>query len=306
MDFIGIAVSRSILFSRSSIIPRSTVSPLIADRTPMSPHTDRPLRIVTVDDEPLARDCIRLALRGDPGCEVVAECPDGEHAVQAIEREAPDLVFLDVQMPGMDGFGVIERIGAERMPPVIFVTAFEEHALRAFQVHALDYLLKPFGDDRFRQALAHARRRIHTDQAGELGRRLHALLRDVHAGVHPAAHPPAAPAPSSPYATWLTVSAQNRTQFVRVDDVDWMEADGKYVRLHTGPRAHLIRGSLAAVAERLDPAHFVRIHRSTVVNVARIREVQPWMGGDHLAILHDGTQLRVSRTYRGALLRPDL
>jgi two-component system LytT family response regulator len=273
----------------------------------MPPSTnppDRSLRIVTVDDEPLARDCIRLALRGEAGCEIAAECPDGERAVQAIEREAPDLVFLDVQMPGMDGFGVIERIGAERMPPVIFVTAFEEHALRAFGVHALDYLLKPFGDDRFRQALGHARRRIHTEHDGELGRRLHALLRDVHGGARPGPHPPAAPA--SPYATWLTVSAQNRTQFVRVDEVDWMEADGKYVRLHAGTRAHLIRGSLAAVAERLDPAHFVRIHRSTVVNVARIREVQPWMGGDHLAILRDGTQLRVSRTFRGALLRPDL
>ena len=266
----------------------------------------RPLRIVTVDDEPLARDCIRLALRGEPGCEIVAECPDGERAAETIEREAPDLVFLDVQMPGLDGFGVIERIGAERMPPVIFVTAFEEHALRAFQVHALDYLLKPFSDARFREALGHARRRIHTEHDGELGRRLQALLRDVHGGAHPTASAPPAPAPGSPYATWLTVSAQNRTQFVRVDEVDWMEADGKYVRLHAGGRAHLIRSSLAAVAERLDPAHFVRIHRSTVVNVARIREVQPWMGGDHLAILRDGTQLRVSRTYRGALLRPDL
>jgi two-component system LytT family response regulator len=264
----------------------------------------RPLRIVTVDDEPLARDCIRLALRGEPGCEIVAECPDGERAAEAIGREAPDLVFLDVQMPGMDGFGVIERIGAERMPPVIFVTAFEEHALRAFQVHALDYLLKPFGDARFREALGHARRRIHTEHDGELGRRLHALLRDVHGGAHPVPSTPAASA--SPYATWLTVSAQNRTQFVRVDEVDWMEADGKYVRLHAGARAHLIRCTLAAVAERLDPAHFVRIHRSTVVNVGRIREVQPWMGGDHLAILRDGTQLRVSRTFRGALLRPDL
>jgi two-component system LytT family response regulator len=274
--------------------------------SPAAPSPARPLRIVTVDDEPLARDCIRLALRGEPGCEIVAECPDGERAAEAIEREAPDLVFLDVQMPGMDGFGVIERIGAERMPPVIFVTAFEEHALRAFQVHALDYLLKPFSDARFRAALGHARRRIHTEHDGELGRRLHALLRDVHGGAHPTASAPPAAAPASPYATWLTVSAQNRTQFVRVDEVDWMEADGKYVRLHAGGRAHLIRSSLAAVAERLDPAHFVRIHRSTVVNVARIREVQPWMGGDHLAILRDGTQLRVSRTFRGALLRPDL
>ena len=220
------------------------------------PSTPGPLRVVTVDDEPLARDCIRIALAREPGWRIVAECGGGPAGVQAIEREAPDLVFLDVQMPGMVGFGVIEAVGPERMPATIFVTAFEEHALRAFQVHALDYLLKPFGDDRFHQALQHARRRIHTERRGELGARL--------------------------------------------------EADGKYVRLHAGGRTHLIRGSLAATAERLDPAHFVRIHRGTVVNVSRIREVQPWMGGDHLAILRDGTRLRVSRTHRGALLRPDL
>jgi two-component system LytT family response regulator len=270
------------------------------------PSPSSPLRVVTVDDEPLARDCIRLALAREPEWTIVAECGGGEAAAAAIERETPDLVFLDVQMPGMDGFDVIERVGPERMPATIFVTAFEEHALRAFQVHALDYLLKPFGDERLRQALEHARRRIRTERRGELGERLEALLREVHGGQHPAAiHPPSSPAPA-PYATWLTVSAQNRTQFIPVAEVDWLEADGKYVRLHAGGRTHLIRGSLAATAERLDPVHFVRIHRSTVVNVARIREVQPWMGGDHLAILRDGTRLRVSRTCRGALLRPDL
>jgi two-component system LytT family response regulator len=271
------------------------------------PSPSSSFRVVTVDDEPLARDCIRLALAREPGWTIVAECGAGEAAAQAIEREAPDLVFLDVQMPGMDGFEVVERVGPERMPATIFVTAFEEHALRAFQVHALDYLLKPFGDERFRQALEHARRRIHTERRGELGQRLEALLREVHGGRHPAAEArPSTPFTPAPYATWLTVSAQNRTQFIPVAEVDWLEADGKYVRLHAGGRTHLIRGSLAATAERLDPAHFVRIHRSTVVNVARIREVQPWMGGDHLAILRDGTRLRVSRTCRGALLRPDL
>jgi two-component system LytT family response regulator len=277
----------------------------MANQPAVPPHP--PLRVVTVDDEPLARDCIRLALAREPGWQLVAECGGGPAGVQAIEREAPDLVFLDVQMPGMDGFGVIEALGPERMPATIFVTAFEEHALRAFQVHALDYLLKPFGDERFRQALEHARRRIHNERRGELGERLEALLRDVGGGRHPAAARPPSPfSAPAPYATWLTVSAQNRTQFVPVAEVDWLEADGKYVRLHAGGRTHLIRGSLAATAERLDPAHFVRIHRSTIVNVARIREVQPWMGGDHIAVLRDGTRLRVSRTCRGALLRPDL
>ncbi|HEX2080877.1 MAG TPA: LytTR family DNA-binding domain-containing protein [Longimicrobium sp.] len=267
------------------------------------PPASGPLRVVTVDDEPLARDCIRLALAREPGWRLVAECRSGREAAEAIEREAPDLVFLDVQMPGMDGFGVIEAVGPERMPATIFVTAFEEHALRAFQVHALDYLLKPFGDERFREALEHARRRIHGERRGELGARLEALLREVHAGGSPPAA--ARPAPPTPYATWLTVTAQNRTQFIPVAEVDWLQADGKYVQVHAGGRTHLVRGTLAATAQRLDPAHFVRIHRGTVVNVARIREVQPWMGGDHLAILRDGTRLRVSRTFRGALLRPD-
>jgi two-component system LytT family response regulator len=273
----------------------------------MHPTPPGPLRVVTVDDEPLARDCIRLALAREPECRIVAECPAGQAAAEAIERLAPDLVFLDVQMPGMDGFGVIEAVGPERMPATIFVTAFEEHALRAFQVHALDYLLKPFGDERFHQALRHARRRIQTERKGEMGERLEALLRELHnGGPHPAAVHTTRAAATAPYASWLTVSAQNRTQFVPVAEVDWLEADGKYVRLHAGGRTHLIRGTLASVAERLDPAHFVRIHRSTVVNVSRIREVQPWMGGDHLAILRDDTRLRVSRTFRGALLRPDL
>ncbi|HEU0299948.1 MAG TPA: LytTR family DNA-binding domain-containing protein [Longimicrobium sp.] len=268
------------------------------------PPASGPLRVVTVDDEPLARDCIRLALAREPGWQIVAECRSGREAAEAIEREAPDLVFLDVQMPGMDGFGVIERVGPERMPATIFVTAFEEHALRAFQVHALDYLLKPFGDERFREALGHARRRIHGERQGELGARLQALLREVHPDAALSAM--AARLPSSPYATWLTVSAQNRTQFIPVSEVDWLQADGKYVQVHAGGRTHLVRGTLAATAQRLDPAHFVRIHRGTVVNIARIREVQPWTAGDHLAILRDGTRLRVSRTFRGALLRPDL
>ena len=265
-----------------------------------------PLRVVVVDDEPLARSGMCGLLARDPELTLVAQCADGAEAVAAIAGLKPDLVLLDVQMPEMDGFEVLREVGPARMPVVVFVTAFDRFALRAFDVAAVDYLLKPFDDERFDLAVARAKHAVRNAEAGELGRRLMRLVE------RQGAPPPSADAPvqtaSEParHATRLVVKSAGRTVFVRVDEVDWIEADGKYVRLHAGARAHLVRASLAAVAERLDPSHFVRIHRSTVVNVARIREVQPWMGGDHLAILRDGTRLRVSRTFRGALLRPDL
>jgi two-component system LytT family response regulator len=232
---------------------------------------ESPVRAVIVDDEPLARDCVRLALGHQPGVEVVAECADGEQAVDAIRRHRPDLVFLDVQMPGVDGFGVIERVGVEEMPAVVFVTAFDEHALRAFEVHAVDYVLKPFDDARFGDAVRHACRQLRAGGGGELRRTLHTLLRELRS--------------------------------VRVDDVDWFEAAGNYVRIHAGAQAHLVRLSLSGLGDKLDPGRFVRIHRSTIVNVEKIAEVQPWFGGDYLALLHDGRQLKVSRSFRDRLLR---
>ncbi|HEX8696938.1 MAG TPA: LytTR family DNA-binding domain-containing protein [Longimicrobium sp.] len=255
------------------------------------PAPEPVVRALIVDDEPLARDCVRLALERQPGIEVAGECADGEQAVEAILAERPDLVFLDVQMPGLDGFGVVERVGVERMPAVVFVTAFDEHALRAFEVHAADYVLKPFDDARFADAVRHARRQLRPGGEDELRRRLDALLGEVRGG---AARP----------VTRLMVQVKDRIRFVRADEVDWFEAAGNYVRIHTGGQAHLIRATLAGLAGQLDPARFVRIHRSTVVNVDRIREVQPWFGGDYIAILEDGRQLRVSRSFRDSLLRP--
>ena len=252
------------------------------------------VRALIVDDEPLARDCVRLALV-DADVTVVGECGDGESAVEAIARLAPDLVFLDVQMPGLDGFDVVDRVGPERMPAVIFVTAYDEHALRAFEVHALDYVLKPFDDRRLRRALAHARRFL--DRDGEtLARRLDAVL---------AAHrerraSDAAPRP----VTRFTVREDDRVRFVSAADVDWFEAAGNKVVLHVGDRTYAIRATMRSVLEALDPARFTRIHRSTIVNVDRIHEVQPWFGGDYVAILRDGRKLRVSRNYREDLLRP--
>lgn len=264
------------------------------------------LRVAIVDDEPLARDCMRLALRGAADVTVVAECANGVEAVEAIERDGPDVVFLDVQMPGLDGFGVIDRIGAEAMPLVVFVTAFDAHAIRAFEVHAMDYVLKPFADERFLAALERARCAVQERRQLELGRRLAALVRDWPSAVgeaEPSQPPRAAVSTGSrPHLSRFTVREHGRVRFVAAADVDRIEADGNYLVLHAGSARHRVRGTIAGIVGELDPATFVRVHRSTIVNVGRIRELQPWFGGDYIAILHDGTKVRVSRTRVGELL----
>jgi len=254
-----------------------------------------PLRVLVADDEPLARDCVRLALAGEPGVEVVAECGDGLEAVAAIGRVRPDLVLLDVQMPGLDGFGVVEQVGPDAMPPVVFVTAYDAHAVRAFALHALDYVLKPFTDDRFRDALRHARHQLALAREGELAARLAALLGERRA---------AASGSGSPWAERLLVRRGDRLAFVDVAEVDWLEAAGNYVRVHAGAHQDLVRMTLAGLLERLDPAVFARIHRSAAVNLRRVRELEPWFGGDWRAVMADGRQLRVSRNFREGVLRP--
>ena len=265
----------------------------------MSENEGRILRALIVDDEPLARDNVRLALEKELDVEVIAECADGEGAIEAIRELQPDVVFLDVQMPGTTGFDVVQEIGPEEMPAVVFVTAFDEHALRAFEVHALDYVLKPFDDDRFADAVEHARRTLRARRDEESFRKgLSALMNDVHGSTDGSGR--------SRFASRLMVRLRDRIHFVRTEDVDWFEAAGNYVRLHVADRSHLIRSTMSAIEERLDPQQFVRIHRSTIVNVDRIKEIQPWAGGDYLAILKSGQQLRISRGYRDALLRPAL
>jgi two-component system LytT family response regulator len=255
--------------------------------------------VLVVDDEPLARDSLRIALIGDPAIDVVHECANGVEAVDAIRRYDPDVVFLDIEMPELDGFGVIETIGVEKMPAVVFVTAFHAHALQAFEVHAADYLLKPFDDRRLREAIAQARKRISSAQLGEAERRLSGILKEL--GRDTAG---SADATGSRLATRFTVRSEDRALIFHARDVDWFEADGNYVWLHVRKEKHRLRTTLRALIEQLDGKQFVRIHKSTVVNVDRIREVQPWFGGDYVAILIDGRQLRVSRTFAQYLLRP--
>jgi two-component system LytT family response regulator len=302
----------------------------------MLPPAVGTVRVLIVDDEPLARDCMRLALRGAHDVEIVAECGDGESAVDAIRRHAPDIVFLDVQMPGLDGFAVLERIEMPIMPVVVFVTAFDSHAIRAFEVHALDYVLKPFPDERFLAALDRARSAVQERRNGELGRRLAEFVQAWQAGSYSRAPEAASGAPSThapqsgtPHGTLdstvddepetsieaarggrpsyigrFAVRADGRVRFVPVADVDWIEADGNYMVLHVGDAQHRLRASLAGLTEGLDPKQFVRIHRSVIVNIERIREVQPWFGGDYIAILRTGAKLRVSRLRAPQLLRP--
>jgi two-component system LytT family response regulator len=266
------------------------------------------LRVAIVDDEPLARDCMRLALRGAPDVAVVAECANGVEAVTAIGEQAPDVVFLDVQMPGLDGFGVIDRVGADAMPLVVFVTAFDAHAIRAFEVHAMDYVLKPFADERFLAALERARSAVQERTQLALGRKLAALVRDWGAtarGAEAASVPQMHDRAESRAAlSRFTVREQGRVRFVAASDVDWIEADGNYLKLHVGAVTHRVRGTIAALTAELDPSTFVRVHRSTIVNLTRVRELQPWFGGDYIAILTTGVKVRVSRTRVGDLLHP--
>jgi two-component system LytT family response regulator len=260
-----------------------------------------PLRVVVVDDEPLARSGMCGLVARDPELTLVAQCADGAEAVAAIAGLRPDLVLLDVQMPEMDGFEVLREVGPARMPVVVFVTAFDRFALRAFDVAAVDYLLKPFDDERFDLAIARAKHAVRNAEAGELGRRLMRLVERQ--GTSPSAD--AAPSavesqrtaePPARHASRLVVKSAGRTVFVRVDEVDWIEADDYYARLHVAGKTHLLRETMGSLEARLDPQRFFRVHRSAIVNLDRVREVQFLFRGEHVVILHDGTRLKLSRT----------
>ncbi|HEX8719275.1 MAG TPA: LytTR family DNA-binding domain-containing protein [Pyrinomonadaceae bacterium] len=247
------------------------------------------MRTLIVDDMPLARRRVRSLLAGDEEIEVVGECGGGREAVAAIAGEAPDLVFLDVQMPEGGGFDVISAVGAERMPVVIFVTAYDEFALRAFEVSALDYLLKPFDESRLRAAVERAKREVARRRAGQADERLRSLIE------HAAGR-------GRRYAERLAVKAGGRAVILLTEDVDWVAAAGNYVELHAGRDTHLLRERLSELERKLDPEKFVRIHRSTLVNVRRVGHLRPLSNGDHEVVLRDGTRLTSSRTHHARLM----
>jgi two-component system LytT family response regulator len=256
------------------------------------------IRALIVDDEPAARAAIRALLSGDPDIQVVGECTDGRSALEAIVEDPPDLLFLDVQMPEMDGFTMLRRLDATQVPVVVFVTAYDQYALQAFDVHALDYLLKPFDDDRFGRALERAKERVRQGKLGTLSHQLRALLD----GAAPTRENVAVPAEEN-LLKRLMIKSEGRVSILAVKDVDWVEAQGDYVRIHAGRAWHLLRETMKRLEGQLDPARFVRIHRSTIVNVERIKELQPYFQGEYVVILHDGTSLRLSRGYRPNLER---
>ena len=242
------------------------------------------LRALIVDDEPLGRERIRALLREESDIHVIGECADGPATVKAIEQDVPDLVFLDVQMPGLDGFGVLRAVAKKPLPVVVFVTAHDQHALQAFEAHALDYLLKPFKPARFKQAVQRAREQLAQRRAGSISQELLELLAQIQ--------------PKREFASRIVVKRGERTMFVKVEQIDYAESAGNYVVLHAGKENHIVRETLGALEGRLDPRQFVRVSRSTLVNVERIKELQPLFRGEHVVLLQDGKRLPMTRGVR--------
>lgn len=245
-------------------------------------------RTLIVDDMLLARKRLRRVLSKDSEIEIVGECADGKEAVEAVRELKPDLMFLDVQMPETDGFQAVAEIGVENAPVTVFVTAFDHFALKAFEVHALDYLLKPFDVERLKKTVERAKELIRnreTDHPAD--KRLIALLKDIK---------------NEPkYLKRLTVRSRGKTVFVAVDDIDYIEAEGNYLSVQTGKEAHLIRSAMHQFENRLDPEKFARIHRSTIINIDRVKEMHPLFNGDQLVIMKNGKELVLSRNYRDRL-----
>jgi two-component system LytT family response regulator len=265
------------------------------------------IRVLIVDDEPLAREGLKKLCERDPDIEVVGECADGRAAVVAIEQTEPDLLLLDIQMPSMDGFEVLRAVGPDRMPRVVFVTAYDQFAVRAFEVHALDYLLKPFSDKRFFDAMARAKQAMHQAGQNDLSARLLGLLEAVRFKEQSAGEPryarmDARTAPRS-FAPRVAVKERGRVVLVRTDEIDWIEAADYCAKLHVREKVYVIRESMKSLAARLDPTHFFAVSRSAIVNLDQVREIQSFARGSHIVILSDGTRVMLSRTRREMLER---
>jgi len=245
---------------------------------------DANVTALIIDDEQLARDRIKMMLRESDGIEVVGECTNGIEAVESIEQLNPDLVFLDIQMPGFSGFEVIRAIGPAHMPAIVFITAYDEYAVKAFDVHAIDYLLKPFDRPRFATALQKALREVavrrKSGSTAAISELMATLQRDRQ------------------FTRRILVKTAGRVAILRTEQIDWVEAAGNYVQLHIGPDIHLLRETMKGMSERLDPRSFVRIHRKSIVNIDRIKQLQPHFHGDFAVILQNGSRLTLSRRYR--------
>ena len=263
---------------------------------------NRKIRALVVDDESLAREALSVMLGDDPEMEVIAECRNGREAVTAIRRESPDIVFLDIQMPEIDGLQVVEEIGAGAMPVTVFVTAYDKYALRAFEAHALDYLLKPFDHDRFNTALQRAKTLVRQRKIGEIGESLFALMQDMRSknGESPAETDKA---PDKEPIDRVVIKSGGRIYFLKTDEIDWVEGTGDYLTLHSAGGTHLIRETMSNFRAELNAKKFLRIHRSTIINIERIKDIQPLFKGEYIITLTSGKRLRSSRGYRHELQR---
>lgn len=248
------------------------------------------IRALIVDDEPIARRGIRKHLQNETHVEIIGECANGREAIAAVEKQKPDLVFLDVQMPLMDGFEVVEAIGAKNLPVIVFVTAYDEHAIRAFEVNALDYLLKPVDGERFQKTLARAREQISGSETKQLEQKLTALLRSLEELK--------AESQQATYVERVVIKEAGRVFFVRVAEIHWISAHGNYVQLHAGRETHLLRETMDSMESKLDPRKFLRLRRSTIVRIECIKELHPLFKGEYAVVLKDGTRLQSSRRYR--------
>lgn len=263
---------------------------------------NRRIRAIVVDDEILARKALMAMLKDDPDMEVITECRNGREAIAAIRDKSPDLVFLDIQMPEMDGFQVIEEVGAQRMPVTVFVTAFDKYALRAFEAHALDYLLKPFDHDRFDTALQRAKTQVRQRKLGEMSENLYAVLHDMKLKTGETApetddRTPGKAASKEPLDR-VVIKSSGRIYFLKTEEIDWVESTSNYLSLHSGGKTHLIRETMGEFHSKLDPRKFLRIHRSTIVNSERIKDIQPLFKGEYVVTLTTGKRLKSSRGYR--------
>ena len=245
------------------------------------------IRALIVDDEPLAREWVRSAVAEDPELEVLGECGNGFEAAETIRRLKPDLVFLDVQMPGLDGFGVLEALSPEEIPAVVFVTAFDQYAVRAFEAQAVDYLMKPFSKERVEEAVRRVRELVKGRSLDDFRESISRLVEKIRR--------------DRSFPEWVLLKAEGKNVFVKVRDIDWIESSRNNVRIHVGATIYLLHETTSAIASRLDPRKFLRIHRSSIVNIERIKELHPWFNGDYAVVLRDGTQLTLSSSYRDRL-----